>query len=94
MDLYHLRVGDYVIRDSDLDSRWIGEVMHIRARVHYRNADFPARDWIDIATATPYPHCLMNWPGPPSIHKASEDEIAQYGLAGRPRITTPRFFDK
>jgi hypothetical protein len=94
MDLYHLRVGDYVIRDSGLDGRWIGEVMHIRARVHYRNADFPARDWIDIATATTYPHCLMNWPGPPSIHKASEDEIAQYGLAGRPRITTPRFFDK
>jgi hypothetical protein len=94
MDLYHLRVGDYVIRDSDLDGRWIGEVMHIRARVHYRNADFPARDWIDIATAIPYPHCLMNWPGPPSIHKASEDEIAQYGLAGRPRITTPRFFNE
>lgn len=93
MDLYHLRVGDYVIRDSDLDGRWIGEVMHIRARVHYGNAGFPARDWVDIATATAYPHCLMNWPGPPSIHKASEREIAQYGLADRPRITTSRFFE-
>jgi hypothetical protein len=94
MDLYDLRVSDYVIRDSDLDGRWIGEVMHIRARVHYRNAGFPARDWIDIATATPYPHCLLDWPGPPAIHKATEEEIARYGLADRSRITTPRLFDE
>lgn len=93
MDLYDLRVGDHVLRESCLDGRWIGEVMHIRARVHYRNTDFRARDWVDISTATTYPHCLLDWPGPPAIRKATEDDIRRFGLDDRPRITTPRFVE-
>ena len=52
MDLYDLRLGDYVIREDQSEGRWIGEVLHIRARVQYLNAGFPCRDWVDISTAT------------------------------------------
>ena len=89
MDLYDLRLGDYVIREDRSEGRWIGEVLHIRARVQYLNAGFPCRDWVDISTATAYPYRIDD-PDRPLIAKATAEDIRMYGLADRPRRTLPQ----
>lgn len=88
MDLYDLRFGDYVIREDRSEGRWIGEVLHIRARVQYLNAGFPVRDWVDISTATAYPYRIDN-PDRPLITKATAEDVRMYGLSDRPRRTLP-----
>lgn len=89
MDLYDLRLGDYVIREDQSEGRWIGEVLHIRARVQYLNAGFPCRDWVDISTATTYPYRIDD-PGRPLIIKATAEDTRRYGLEDRPRRTLPQ----
>ena len=88
MDLYYLRLGDYVIREDQSEGRWIGEVLHIRARVQYLNAGFPCRGWIDITTGTAFPYRIDN-PDRPLITKATVEDVRMYGLEDRPRRTLP-----
>ncbi len=88
MDLYDLRLGDYVIKEDHLDGRLIGEVLHIRARVQYLNAGFPCRDWVDITTGTAFPY-RIDALDKPTIYKASDEDIRRYGLMDRPRRTLP-----
>jgi hypothetical protein len=90
MDLYDLRLGDYVIREDRSEGRWIGEVLHIRARVEYLNAGFPCRDWVDISTGTTFPFRIDD-PDKPVIYKATPEDIRMYGLEDRPR-RTPEWF--
>ncbi|KMS54687.1 hypothetical protein [Sphingobium cupriresistens] len=88
MDLYDLRLGDYVIKEDQLDGRLIGEVLHIRARISYLNAGFQCRDWVDITTGTAYPY-RIDASDKPTIYKASPEDIQMYGLEDRPRRTLP-----
>lgn len=89
MDLYDLRLGDYVIQEDALEGRLIGEVLHIRARVQYLNVGYPCREWIDITTGTAYPY-RIDASDKPTIYKASPEDIRMYGLADRPRRTLPQ----
>lgn len=89
MDLYDLKLDDYLIKEDRLDGRLIGEVLRIRARVAYLNAGFAYREWVDISTATTYPYRIDD-PDKPVIYKASPADIARYGLTDRPRRTLPQ----
>lgn len=89
MDLYDLKLDDYLIKEDRLDGRLIGEILHIRARVAYLNAGFPYREWVDISTATAYPYHIGD-PDKPTIYKASAEDVRRYGLADRPRRTLPQ----
>lgn len=91
MDLHDLRLGDYVIKEDQLDGRLIGEVLHIRARIEYLNAGFRCRDWIDISTATAFPYRISD-PDKPMIYKATDEDVRMYGLTDRPRRTLPQIF--
>lgn len=91
MDLYDLRLGDYVIREDQSEGRWIGEVLHIRARIEYLNAGFRCRDWVDISTGTAYPY-RVDASDKPMIYKATDEDIVRYGLVDRPRWMLPQIF--
>lgn len=83
MDLYHLRVGDLVIRGIDSDARTkqhIGEVISVRARVRYFHPEQDWREWWDVHYGTQYPYGPWREDRHCRLIRAEVDQLDRLGL--------------
>ena len=83
MDLYHLRVGDLVIREIDSDARTkqhIGEVISVRARVRYFHPEQDWREWWDVHYGTQYPYGPWREDRHCRLIRAEVDQLDRLGL--------------
>lgn len=83
MDLYHLRVGDLVIRETDTErgmKRHIGEVTSVRARVRYFHPTQDWREWWDLHHGTQYPYGPWREDRRCRLIRAEVDQLDRLGL--------------
>ncbi|MFC3442158.1 hypothetical protein ACFOKF_13355 [Sphingobium rhizovicinum] len=79
-EIVGVRAGDKVVRqmiNGDQMRQYLGEVVHVRARLRYLNVAYPHHDWVDTVTLAPLaPH----YDGE-RLDRATKDDLQRFGLS-------------